>query len=177
MEVTIANEFIRTVNKQMLAYRLLAEKAIDQVEAPLLFTILNENSNSVAMIMQHLAGNMLSRWTDYKTTDGEKPWRERDTEFEPNYHSKEDLLLFWNKGWTCFETAIKNLKPEELLDTILIRGEKHTVIDAVNRQLAHYPYHIGQIIFLCKLLKEKNWDTLSIAKNKSKDYNDERFGK
>jgi hypothetical protein len=129
------------------------------------------------MIMQHLAGNMLSRWTDFRTTDGEKDWRNRDSEFEQTFSNKKDLMLFWDKGWHCYLEAMKTLQPNELLNSVYIRGEKLTIIDVVNRQLMHYPYHIGQIVYLCKFLKDGEWQTLSIAKNKSKDFNQEMFEK
>ncbi len=177
METTIEIEFLRTLIKQSYYYQSIANKALEQIDESMLFVLPNENSNSLAMIMQHLAGNMLSRWSDFRTADGEKTWRERDTEFEPNYHSKNELMAFWNKGWACYLSAIESIQPEELLNTLKIRGEVHTYVDAVHRQLAHYPYHVGQIVFLSKLLKEKEWHTLSIAKNKSKDFNNEKFKK
>jgi hypothetical protein len=171
----IESEFLRTTIKQSYYYQSIANKALAQIDEKLLFTVPNENSNSLAMIIQHLAGNMLSRWTDFRTTDGEKEWRNRDSEFEPNNQSKDQLMDFWNKGWACYLSAIESIQPEELLNTLKIRGESHTYIDAMHRQLAHYPYHVGQIVFLCKLLKDSEWNTLSIAKNKSKDFNDEKL--
>jgi hypothetical protein len=128
------------------------------------------------MIMQHIAGNMLSRWTDWKTTDGEKEWRNRDTEFEPTLKTQKELMAFWEKAWNCYLVAMQNLQATDLMADVFIRGERHTLISAATRQLTHYPYHIGQIIYLCKLLKEKDWDTLSIAKNKSGGFNQEKFG-
>jgi hypothetical protein len=171
----IETEFLRTLIKQSYYYQSIANKALEQVDDKMLFVVPNENSNSLAMIMQHLAGNMLSRWTDFRTTDGEKEWRNRDAEFEPNKYSNVQLMDFWNKGWACYLSAIESIQPEELLNTLKIRGESHTYIDAMHRQVAHYPYHVGQIVFLCKLLKDGEWDTLSIAKNKSKDFNNEKF--
>jgi Protein of unknown function (DUF1572) len=168
-------EFLRTLIKQSYYYQSIANKALEQIDESLLFVIPNDNSNSLAIIMQHLAGNMLSRWTDFRTTDGEKEWRNRDTEFESNEHSKAQLIDFWNKGWACYLSAIESIQPAELLHTLKIRGEAHTYIDAIHRQLAHYPYHVGQIVFLCKLLKTGEWDSLSIAKNKSNDFNDKKF--
>jgi hypothetical protein len=167
METAIEIEFLKTLIKQSYYYQSIANKALEQIDDKLLFVIPNENSNSLAMIMQHLAGNMLSRWTDFRTTDGEKDWRNRDTEFEQNEHSKTQLLDFWNKGWACYLSAIESIQPHELMHSLKIRNESHTYISAIHRQLVHYPYHVGQIVFLCKLLKDSEWNSLSIAKNKS----------
>jgi Protein of unknown function (DUF1572) len=175
METAFAKEFLRTTIKQSYYYQSIANKALEQIDEKLLFVVPNENSNSLAIIMKHLAGNMLSRWTDFRTTDGEKEWRNRDTEFEQNDHSKLQLMNFWNKGWVCYLSAIESIQPEELLNTLKIRGESHTYIDAIHRQLAHYPYHVGQIVFLCKLLKDGEWESLSIAKDKSREFNDGKF--
>ncbi len=177
METSIAKEFLRTLIKQSLYYQSVADRAIAQIEDKQLFIVPNENSNSIAMIMQHIAGNMLSRWTDFRTTDGEKEWRNRDSEFEQNYHSKDELIAFWNKGWACYLSAIESIQAHELINTLKIRGEAHTIMDAINRQLAHYPYHIGQIVCLCKFLKDQEWETLSIAKNKSQAFNQDAFNK
>ncbi len=139
-----------------------------------LFTV-NEDTNSIATIVKHLSGNMLSRWTDFLTTDGEKEWRNRDAEFENDLQSKEEVLALWNKGWECLFTALSGLQPEQLSQIIYIRNEGHSVIEAINRQLAHYPYHVGQIVFYAKQLKNSNWESLSIPKNKSNSYNADKF--
>ena len=146
-----------------------------QVSEEKLFYQPNEDSNSIAVIVQHLAGNMLSRWTDFLTTDGEKEWRNRDAEFETNTTGREELMLFWNKGWQCLETAMGSLTEEDLGKIIYIRNEGHTVLEAINRQLAHYPYHVGQIVFLAKLLHAEEWKSLSIPRNKSREYNKQKF--
>ncbi|MCI9844966.1 DUF1572 family protein [Flavobacterium pectinovorum] len=173
-----ANEsYLESVKKQFLYYKMLGEKAIDQLESEQLFIALNEDTNSIATIIKHISGNMLSRWTDFLTSDGEKEWRNRDAEFENDLQSKEEALETWNKGWNVFFSALNNLKPEQLSDIIYIRNEGHTVIEAINRQLAHYPYHIGQIVFYAKQLKNSSWDSLSIPKNKSGNYNAEKFAK
>lgn len=169
--------FLESAKRLFLYYKTLAEKAIDQVEKEQLFFAANEDTNSIAIIVQHLAGNMLSRWTDFLTTDGEKEWRNRDGEFEENYKTKAELMAFWNKGWDCLFDAINSLKLEQLSEIIYIRKEGHTVMDAINRQLAHYPYHVGQIVFYAKMLKKTEWDSLSIPKNKSNDYNADKFSK
>jgi hypothetical protein len=172
-----SESYLESVKKQFLYYKMLGEKAIAQLEPEQLFVSVNEDTNSIAAIVKHISGNMLSRWTDFLTTDGEKEWRNRDAEFENNLQSKEEVILVWNKGWDCFLEALNSLKPEQLSDIIYIRNEGHTVIEAINRQLAHYPYHVGQIVFYAKQLKNNPWDSLSIPKNKSGNYNAEKFAK
>jgi len=173
-----ANEsYLESVKKQFLYYKILGEKAMDQLEAEQLFVSINENTNSIASIIKHISGNMLSRWTDFLTSDGEKEWRNRDAEFENHLESKEEILEVWNKGWKCFLDTLNSLQPEQLSDIIYIRNEGHTVIEAINRQLAHYPYHIGQIVFYAKQLKNSRWNSLSIPKNNSGNYNAEKFAK
>jgi hypothetical protein len=169
--------YLESVKKQFLYYKMLGEKAMDQLEPEQLFTSINEDTNSIAAIVKHISGNMLSRWTDFLTSDGEKEWRNRDAEFENDLQSKEEVLEIWNKGWNCLENALESLKPEQLSDIIYIRNEGHTVIEAINRQLAHYPYHVGQIVFYAKQLKKSSWESLSIPKNKSGNYNAEKFAK
>jgi len=171
------NSYLESAKKQFLYYKMLGEKAMDQLEPEQLFFAVNENTNSIATIIKHISGNMLSRWTDFLTSDGEKEWRNRDAEFENDLKSKQEVLDIWNKGWNCLENALTSLKPEQLSDIIYIRNEGHTVIEAINRQLAHYPYHVGQIVFYAKQLKNSEWDSLSIPKNKSGNYNAEKFAK
>ena len=175
--MAINNIYLESVKKQMLYYKTIAEKAIEQLSEEQLFVSVNEDTNSIANIVKHMSGNMISRWTDFLTSDGEKPWRERDTEFESFKTSKKDLLEIWDKGWECFFNAINSLEPEQLSQIIYIRNEGQTALDAINRQLAHYPYHIGQIVFYAKMLKKGDWDSLSIPKNKSNDYNSDKFSK
>ncbi|SNR55467.1 DUF1572 family protein [Flavobacterium sp. ov086] len=175
MEAT--ESYLESVKKQFLYYKMLGEKAMDQLEPNQLFVSINEDTNSITTIIKHISGNMLSRWTDFLTTDGEKEWRNRDAEFENDLQSKEEVLEAWNKGWDCFLGALNNLKADQLSDIIYIRNEGHTVIEAINRQLAHYPYHIGQIVFYAKQLKNSSWDSLSIPRNKSGNYNAEKFAK
>lgn len=175
MEATVS--YLESVKKQFLYYKMLGEKAFEQLEPEQLFVALNENTNSIAIIVKHLSGNMLSRWTNFLTTDGEKEWRNRDDEFEDTIQTKEELIAFWNKGWNCFLTTLESLEANHLSQIIYIRNEGHTVIEAINRQLAHYPYHIGQIVFYAKLLKKDEWNSLSIPKNKSNSYNADKFSK
>ena len=160
----INNSYLESVTKQFLYYKTLGEKAIEQLEPEQLFVAVNEDTNSIATIIQHLSGNMLSRWTDFLTTDGEKEWRNRDGEFEASLHNKKEVLALWNKGWDCFFNALHSVTPNELSTIIYIRNEGHTVVEAINRQLAHYPYHIGQIVFYAKMLKQSEWNSLSILK-------------
>jgi hypothetical protein len=171
----ITKTYLDSIKKQFLYYKTLGEKAIAQLEPEQLFISVNENTNSIAIIIKHLSGNMLSRWTDFLTTDGEKEWRNRDSEFEENSATKEDLMEVWNKGWNCFFDALNALEEKQLENIIFIRNEGHTVMEALNRQLAHYPYHIGQIVFYSKLLKQKEWNSLSIPKNNSNSYNTQKF--
>ncbi|NUY79370.1 DUF1572 family protein [Flavobacterium sp. MAH-1] len=169
--------YLESVRKQFVYYKTLGEKAIAQLEADQLFARTNEDTNSIAMIVNHLSGNMLSRWTDFLTSDGEKPWRDRDSEFEETLNTKEQVMLAWEKGWTCFFAALDALTDDQLSQIIYIRNEGHTVMEAINRQLAHYPYHVGQIVFCAKMLKKSQWDSLSIPKNASKTYNSDKFAK
>lgn len=169
--------YLESIKKQFQYYKMLGEKAIEQLEPEQLFTAFNDDTNSIAVIVQHLAGNMLSRWSDFLTTDGEKDWRDRDGEFEQSIASKEELMALWDKGWDCFFAAVNPLTAGQLTDIVYIRNEGHTVMEAINRQLAHYPYHIGQIVFYAKMLKKEPWSSLSIARNASKDYNAGKFSK
>ena len=173
----INSNYLENIKKQFFYYKTIAEKAMEQLEPEQLFIVANEDSNSIATIVKHMSGNMLSRWTDFLTTDGEKKLRNRDSEFDESIKTKGELLGFWNNGWICLFDAINALKSEDLLKIIYIRNEGQTVVEAINRQLAHYPYHIGQIVFYAKMLKNGNWHSLSIPKNKSNDYNTDKFSK
>ena len=171
------NIYLESVKKQMLYYKTIAEKAIEQLEDNQLFYSANEDTNSISTIINHMSGNMISRWTDFLTMDGEKEWRNRDAEFVESTTTREALLQTWNAGWNCFFNAINDLKQEDLDKIIYIRNEGQTALDAINRQLAHYPYHIGQIVFYAKMLKNDEWTSLSIPKNKSISYNADKFSK
>lgn len=173
----IIKTYIESVMRLFLYYKTLGEKAMEQIEPEQLFISVNEDTNSIAVIVKHLSGNMLSRWTDFLTTDGEKEWRNRDGEFEATITTKEELLDIWNKGWDCLFNAVNSLTPEQLDTIVYIRNEGHTVMDAINRQLAHYSYHVGQMVFYAKMLKQDEWDSLSIPKNKSNNYNADKFSK
>ena len=171
----INEHYLESVKKQFLYYKTLGEKAMEQIQPEQLFVSVNEDTNSIATIVKHLSGNMLSRWTDFLTTDGEKEWRNRDGEFENDLQTKEAVMTLWDKGWNCFFDALDSIQPEQLSTIIYIRNEGHTVVEAINRQLAHYPYHIGQIVFYAKQLKTSEWESLSIPKNKSNSYNATKF--
>ncbi len=147
-------------------HRDLGLKAIEQVKDDQLFVQLNGESNSIAIIVNHLHGNMLSRWTDFLTTDGEKAWRQRDAEFEDRIRDKATLLHKWHEGWDLVFETLASLKPDDLLKTVTVRGEVHTVTDAINRQFSHYAYHVGQIVFLAKYFAGDRWQSLSIPKKK-----------
>jgi len=152
-------------------YKQLAEKAMAQVADEQLFAVLDEESNSIAIIVKHMTGNMRSRWTDFLTSDGEKPTRNRDSEFVDPPATREALLSEWEQGWACVFSAIEPLTDEDLSRTVTIRGEAHSVMQAINRQLSHYPMHVGQIILLAKHYAGAHWETLSVARNRSAEFN------
>ncbi|MBK9960799.1 MAG: DUF1572 family protein [Saprospiraceae bacterium] len=167
--------YLNGVKSLFKYYRSLAEKSIAQVEPEQIFLRPSDESNSIAIIVQHMAGNMISRWTDFKTTDGEKAWRNRDEEFMAIIQDKDQLMQRWEAGWECFEHALDSIYEEDLQEIIYIRNEGHSIMDALNRQLAHYSYHVGQIVFIAKMLKQSEWNSLSIALNKSASYNSDKF--
>jgi len=169
------NNFIISATKQFAYYKLLGEKTFNQLSDEKLFWQYNEESNSIAMIINHLWGNMLSRWTDFLTTDGEKPWRNRDAEFQNNKATKDEIINKWNDGWNCLFTALSQLTAEDLSKEIYIRNQGQTVVDAINRQLCHYSYHIGQIVFIGKMICNESWVSLSIPKGNSSTYNQMKF--
>jgi Protein of unknown function (DUF1572) len=171
------NNYLESVRKQFEYYKMLAEKTMEQVPDEKLFWQFNEESNSIATIVKHLWGNMLSRWTDFLTTDGEKDWRNRDAEFENDITSRPELMNKWNEGWNCLFTALDQLTEKDLDKEVYIRNQGHTVLDAINRQLAHYPHHIGQIVFIGKMVCGNKWVSLSIPKGKSKEFNADKFSK
>ena len=167
--------YLTSIQKQFEYYKSLGDKTIEQLTIEELKREYAENSNSISIIVKHMVGNMLSRWTNFLTEDGEKEWRQRDSEFVDTFETKEELLLAWNKGWECLFKAIRPLIDSDLEGIIYIRNQGHTVTEAINRQLAHYAYHIGQIVCLGKLSKGKDWISLSIPKEKSVAYNLEKF--
>jgi len=168
-------QYLESLYKQLVYYKQLAEKAMKQLAEEQLFWQYNEESNSPAVLVKHLAGNMRSRFTDFLTSDGEKPWRDRDGEFVNTYENADAMWADWNSGWAILLDTVSALREEDLQRIVYIRNEGHTVVEALNRQLAHYPYHIGQIVFIAKMLKNTAWNTLSIARNASAKYNTGKF--
>ena len=166
-----AVEFLTTSIRRMKYYKELGEKTFEQLDDRDFHFQPSSESNSIAVMIQHLAGNMLSRFTNFITEDGEKTWRDRDQEFEVHNNSKQQLIELWNKGWSCFFDALESLKEKDLIKTVRIRGEQLSVVDAIVRQLAHYPYHIGQIVYVGRLIKNENWKNLSIPRGASQAYN------
>lgn len=156
--------YIQNLQKTFRQYKTLGEKAMAQVEEDRLFWTFHNHSNSIAMIVQHMSGNMLSRFTNFYEEDGEKAWRARDREFEAVLTSRSEVLEVWEKGWACFFAVLDHLHDLDLERTVYIRQEAHSVMEALNRQLAHYSYHIGQIVFLSKMLKQEEWTSLSIPR-------------
>lgn len=154
-------DYLESVKKEFTKYKILAEKAMDQVDEEKLFWQYNPESNSIAIIINHLWGNMLSRWTNFLTEDGEKEWRKRDEEFKKNIDTKDELLLKWNAGWECLFKALHSLSDSDLSKIIFIRKEPLTVLDAINRQLTHYSSHVGQIVFLAKMIMGRQWVSLT----------------
>ena len=155
-------------------YKSLGEKAMAQITDEALFHMPDEKSNSISVIVKHLHGNMLSRWTDFLTTDGEKEWRDRDSEFEETIETREEVMKQWNEGWACVFSALATLQPEDFDKTVYIRNMGQTVLEAIMRQMAHYAYHIGQIVYLARLFNEGDWKTLTIPKGGSATYNKEK---
>lgn len=168
------NDFIESARKQFEYYKMLGDKAMQQLSDEQLFWSFNEESNSIATIVKHLWGNMLSRWTDFLTTDGEKATRNRDFEFVNDATTRQEVLQRWEEGWACLFQALDSLSVEDLTRIVYIRNQGHTVTEAINRQLAHYPYHVGQMVFIGKMLASQ-WTSLSVPRGQSVNYNQEKF--
>lgn len=168
----IGQHYLEDALRTFRDYKKLGERALAQLDDQDLFRTIDHESNSIAIIMKHLAGNMLSRWTDFLTTDGEKPERNRDMEFVMLPETtKQQMLAYWEKGWQCAFAAIEALTPDDLMRTVRIRGQDHTVIQAITRQIAHYANHVGQIVYLAKHFKGGAWQSLSVPRNKSAEFN------
>lgn len=168
----IEENYLRDALENFQNYKKLAEKSFEQISDEEFFRTLNDESNSIATIAKHIAGNLRSRWTEFLTADGEKPDRNRDSEFVAfENDTRKSLLEFWNAGWQAALSTMESLQPADLEKTVKIRGENHTVVEAINRSIAHTAYHVGQIVFLAKLLRDTDWQTLSIPHNRSADYN------
>ncbi len=172
MNYSLGREYLTSTIKRLRYYKTLGERTFEQLQSDADFLYQpNAASNSIAIIIQHLHGNMLSRWTNFLTEDGEKEWRKRDEEFGVIQYTRAQLIDMWEKGWACFLGALESLTEDDLLKTITIRREPLIVIDAINRQLAHYPYHVGQIVYIGRMIKDQTWKSLSIEPGKSTEYN------
>lgn len=170
-----ATHYLEEARRQLRGHKRMGEGAMAQLRDEDFFVTLDPEANSVAILVKHLAGNMRSRFTDFLISDGEKPNRFRDREFEISpATTRGEVMSWWEEGWTCVFSAIDPLNPEDVMRTVTIRGEPHTVLQAINRQIAHYAQHIGQIVFLAKHLRSSNWKTLSIPRGKSEEFNQRR---
>jgi Protein of unknown function (DUF1572) len=169
---TAGETFLASAIKRVKYYKELGDRSLSQLSEADFFFKPNETSNSIAVIIRHMSGNMLSRWTNFLTEDGEKDWRKRDQEFEEQVVPVSALLAEWEKGWDCFFSALEKLTEDDLLKEIHIRSEPLFVIDAINRQLAHYPYHVGQIVYIARMIKNSDWQNLSIPPGESVKFNE-----
>ena len=170
------SSYLQSVKKQFRYYKNLGDKSLDQLVFDEIIAN-NEDANSIAIIAKHISGNMLSRWTNFLTEDGEKSWRHRDNEFIDTFEDKASIEAYWEKGWNCLFSALNELTDDHLEDIVYIRNQGHTVIEAINRQLMHYAYHIGQIVYIAKTIRGSEWQSLSVPKGKSVVYNQEKFSK
>lgn len=171
----MVENYLISVEKQFKYYKMLGDKTFLQCEDSMLFEQRDDGSNSIAIIVNHIAGNMLSRWTDFLSTDGEKSWRNRDQEFANVLTNRKDLVERWEAGWICLFKALESINNETINTEIFIRNQGHTVVEAINRQLCHYSYHIGQIVLIGKSANGRDWKSLSISKGESESYNADHF--
>ncbi len=168
--------YLESVRKQFEYYKNLGDCTFQQLTDEQLFWKFNAESNSIAMLINHLAGNMRSRWTNFLHSDGEKEWRNRDAEFaESGLKTRKELMKYWTSGWQCLFDALASVGSEDLGRIVFIRNQGHTVMEAINRQLAHYPYHIGQIVMIGKMMCNTEWESLSIPRGSSNEYNRVKF--
>jgi Protein of unknown function (DUF1572) len=173
----LASEFLSAVINAFEANKRMADRAVAQVADDKLHVALDPNTNSIAVIMKHVAGNLASRWTDFLSTDGEKPGRKRDDEFVDTFKNRGELLEAWERGWACLLTTLRALKPDDLAKTVTIRGEPHTVPLAMSRSLAHTAYHIGQIVQVARIHAGDVWTNLTIPRGGSEQFNMTSWGK
>lgn len=169
--------FLTSSRRLFAYYKNLGERAFEQIDDADLFRQIGPQGGSIAVIVKHLSGNMLSRWTDFLTSDGEKEWRMRDREFEEDVASRADMLALWESGWACLNGALDSLTDEHLEQIVYIRNEGHTVVEAIQRHLAHYAYHVGQIVYLGRLFAGDKWQSLTIPKGASDAFNAQMFGR
>ncbi|PKA99512.1 uncharacterized protein DUF1572 [Flavobacteriaceae bacterium MAR_2009_75] len=169
--------YLKSVVFEFRRYKDLGDKSFAQLEDNEILWTNGGDDNSISQIVKHLSGNMLSRWTNFLTEDGEKPWRNREHEFQQPYGSKQEMIVAWEKGWTCLFNALESISEQDYNRLIKIRNEEHTIVEAINRQLAHYANHVGQIVLLAKMIKGTSWQSLSIPKGGSEDFNKQKFGK
>lgn len=167
--------FVNTAKQLFLFYKSLGEKTFDQISDEDLFCLEDEACNNIPILVKHLHGNMLSRWTDFLNSDGEKSWRQRDHEFDDDIDTREELLSKWEEGWKCLFDALDSIDSSNYSQLVFIRNEGHTIEEAITRQLCHYSYHVGQIVFIGKHILKNDWHSLSIPKNQSHVYNEGKF--
>lgn len=175
--MTVAQTYLNVVQKRFRSLKELGDKTLVQLEVAKLHWAYNEDSNSIAAIVKHVSGNMISRWTDFLTTDGEKATRNREDEFIDSLQTKEEVMTVWEKGWQVLLDTLQRLTEADLQGFVTIRGEQHSVIDAIERQMSHYSQHVGQIIYIAKQLKGAEWQTLSIPKGQSQAFTESMFKK
>jgi len=169
------SNYINSAKQQFLYYKMLGDKTMAQLGDEELLWQYNDASNSIAIMVKHLWGNMMSRWTDFLTTDGEKDFRKRDEEFESDLKTRAEIIAKWEEGWACLFEALDSINEENFDTTIYIRNQGHSIPEAINRQMMHYAYHVGQMVYLGRMLRGDNWQSLSIPKGDSKVYNAEKF--
>ena len=175
--MTFKENYLENIRKLFRYYKSMGDESLTRLTEEEIHFRFEENSNSCAIIAKHMAGNMLSRWTDFLTADGEKEWRNREAEFQDYFNSKEALIEYWEKGWSTLFSAIDPLQTSDLEKIIYIRNEGHNILEAINRQLAHYSYHVGQLVLMSKAIKGNTWQSLSIPKGQSSTFNKDKFTK
>ncbi len=173
--MNVSENFSAISGKMFRYYKSLGDKSLERLNDEEIHLRISDASNNVATIVKHMSGNMLSRFTDFLTSDGEKEWRKRDEEFEDTYTSKAEMMQAWEAGWACLFEALDRVDAEGLMAVVYIRNEGHTVLEAITRQLAHYAYHTGQIVMIAKAIRDKDWVSLSISKGASAAYNRDKF--
>ncbi|TAI48289.1 DUF1572 family protein [Flagellimonas allohymeniacidonis] len=173
--MNFAENYLANVTFEFKRYKTLGDRTFAQLSEKEIYWRYQESDNSIAIIVKHMVGNMLSRWTNFLIEDGEKVWRDREMEFEGPYSSKDDMLVAWEKGWNCLFEALNSIDASNFSSRIKIRDQKHTLPEAINRQLAHYSNHVGQIVYVGKMIKGSDWESLSIPKGKSEDFNKKMF--